>query len=422
MGNKTKNFFAIIALAVVFGAGLHGIRSIATAQAGFLGSLWQDYVVPWSPFAPEAEPMAPAEGAGPVELYKPVLDYEKAVVAGVKKAAPAVVSIIVSKNVPIIEDCPVQPFLDIPEEYQDFFEQNFRVTRPCQKGTQLREIGGGSGFIISTDGMIVTNRHVVLDAKAAYTVFTNDGKKYEAKALARDPVQDIAILKIEASGLPTVELGDSDTIELGQTAIAIGNALAEFRNTVSVGVVSGLARNVTASGQGIVEDFEGVIQTDTAINPGNSGGPLLNLKGEVIGINTAVVSDAQSIGFAIPINRAKRAIRSVQETGEIQSPYLGIRYIMLTPEFAKKQELPVEYGALVRGSGDGPAVIPDSPAARAGLLAEDIILEVNGRKLEGRSLGSTLADYSVGETVMLKVRRGENELSVSVTLAKRPLE
>lgn len=359
-------------------------------------------------------------------LYKPVLDYEKAVIAAVKKASPAVVSITVSKNVPIIENCPINPFLNLPPEFRQFFGDDFfNFSAPCDSGkTKLKEVGSGSGFIISSDGLILTNKHVVADDKASYTVFTNDGKKYEAKVLARDPLQDLAIIKISANNLPTVELGNSNELELGQTVIAIGNALGEFRNTVSVGVVSGLSRNLTATGPGIGEEFiQGVIQTDAAINPGNSGGPLLNLRGQVVGINTAIVSGAQNIGFAIPINRAKRAINSVKTKGEIQSPFLGVRYIIITPEIAEKQKLPVNYGALLRGNNEGPAIVPNSPAAAAGLVAEDIILEVNGRRIDkDNPLQAVLLEFNVGEVVTLKINRNGKEFLVNVTLGKRPPE
>ncbi len=359
-----------------------------------------------------------------ISLYKPAIDYEKAVIAAVKKASPAVVSITISKNVPIIENCPGSPFSDLPPEFQQLFGDQFpQFSVPCEKGgTALQEVGGGSGFIISSDGLILTNKHVAGDPKASYTVFTNDGKKYDAKVLAKDPSQDLAMLKIEASGLPTVELGDSDSIELGQTAIAIGNALGEFRNTVSVGVISGLARSVTASGPGVgQETIEGVVQTDAAINLGNSGGPLLNLQGEVIGINTAIAAGAQNIGFAIPINQAKRDIDSVKKTGDIETPFLGVRYLTISSDIAKQQKLPVDYGALVRGSDDGPAVTPGSPADKAGIVAEDIILELNGKKIDtDYTLGAAISHFSVGETVTLKIRRGGKDLDVQVLLVKRP--
>jgi serine protease Do len=310
----------------------------------------------------------------------------------------------------------------LPPEFRDFFGRGFEFSTPCEKGTEKKEIGGGTGFVVSEDGLILTNKHVVFDTKAEYTVLTNDGKKYDAKVLARDPAQDLAVIKINASGLRPVKLGDSDTIKLGQTAIAIGNSLGEFRNTVSVGVISGLQRTITAGGAGFgSETIQGVIQTDAAINPGNSGGPLLNLKGEVIGINTAIVSGAQNIGFAIPINQAKRDIESVKKTGSIKAPYLGVRYLMVTEEMAKKQNLGASYGALVRGTADGPGVIPDSPAAKAGVLAEDIILEVDGVRVDAdHPLGNLIQKYSIGDTITLKVLRGKETLTLKATLEERP--
>ncbi|KKU91505.1 MAG: Protease Do [Candidatus Jorgensenbacteria bacterium GW2011_GWA1_48_11] len=361
----------------------------------------------------------------PVALYKPVIDYEEAVIGAVKNAAPSVVSIVIAKDLPVIENCPYNPFGDLPPEFQQFFGgQSFQFSQPCEKGTKLQEVGGGTGFFVSADGLILTNKHVVTDASAQYTVLTNDGKKYDARVLARDPVQDLAVIKIDGTGFKPVVMGNSDSVQLGQTAIAIGNALGEFRNTVSVGVISGLARTVTASGGGFgQETLQGVFQTDAAINPGNSGGPLLNLKGEVIGINVAMASGAQSIGFAIPINQAKRDVNSVKQTGGIQTPYLGVRYLAVTPDLAEQQKLLVDYGALVRGSREGPAVIPDSPAAKAGIEAEDVILELDGQKIDqDHSLGYLIQQHNVGDSVGLKVWRGGRVLDLSVTFAPRPTD
>lgn len=360
----------------------------------------------------------------PIPLYKPVIDYENAVISAVDSAAPSVVSIVVTKDLPVIEQCPVDPFSGMPGNFRDFFESGFgfEFSQPCQKGTEKQEVGGGTGFVISEDGLILTNKHVVADTKAEYTVLTNEGKKYDAKVLARDPTQDIAVLKINAPNLKPVKLGDSDAVKLGQTAIAIGNALGEYRNTVSVGVISGLGRTVTASGQGIgTETISGVFQTDAAINPGNSGGPLLNLKGEVIGVNTAMAEGAQSIGFTIPINHAKRAITSVQKTGSIKVPYLGVRYRLVDEELAKTQKLSVDYGALVRGSDEGPATIKNSPADKAGIQAEDIILEANGEKITTENpLATIIQKYNIGDTLILKIQRGDKILALSVVLAERP--
>jgi len=367
-------------------------------------------------------------------LSRPASDYEAAVVDAVKKASPAVVSIVVSKDVPIIEQCPVPggPFSELPPEFPNLFGDGInggefpQLTVPCtvQGKTTLQEVGGGSGFIISTDGFIATNKHVVDDKSASYTVFTNDGKKYAARVVAYDPAQDLAIVKIDASGLPTVTLGDSDAAQLGQTSIAIGNALGEFRNTVSVGVISGLSRNITASGgrsAGGSETIQGVIQTDAAINPGNSGGPLLNLRGEVIGINTAVAQGAQNIGFAIPINQAKRDITSVKQSGTIQAPYLGVHYLTVTPAVAQQKSLPLIYGALVGADQSGAAVASNSPAASAGIRDGDLIYQMNDQVLDAdHPLSQLIANAQVGDRITLLLYRDGKQLSVTATLTVRP--
>ncbi len=355
--------------------------------------------------------------------YSPTVDYEQAVIKAVETASPSVVSVVISKNLPVLERCSYNPFSDLPPGFENFFGNDLGLTVPCDTGKKkLQEVGGGSGFVISSDGMILTNKHVVSDQSAAYTVLTNDGKKYDAKVLARDPLQDLAIIKITATDLPVLALGDSDSIKLGQSAIAIGNALGEFRNTVSVGVISGLSRTIDASGGGIgTETLQGVIQTDAAINPGNSGGPLLNLRGEVIGINSAVASGAQNIGFSIPINQAKRDIESVKKTGVIKTSYLGVRYVTITDDVVKSEKLPVDYGALLKSDKSSPAVVSGSPADKAGLKAQDIVLEINGEKLSGsKQLGLLIQKYSVGDTITLKVRRGDETLSFQVTLEERP--
>ena len=405
MNNNKKILVLIIGAALV--GGFFGSMVLGkSAQANIFTDFYNQFFKALSPSQPGSSVSSPA----PVNT--PTIDYEQAVIKAVEQASPAVISIVISKYVPVIEQCPYNPFSDLPPEFQQFFGGgDFQFYQPCQKGTQLQEIGGGSGFIISSDGLIVTNRHVVSDQKAEYTVFTNDGKKYDAKVLALDTNRDLAVIKISANNLPTLSLGDSDSIKLGQTAIAIGNALGEFRNTVSVGVISGLSRSVTASGAGFAETFEGLIQTDAAINQGNSGGPLLNLKGEVIGINVAMVSGAQNINFAVPINQVKKAIESVQTTGRIITPYLGVRYTTDTNSG----------GALVQGDKNNPAVIPNSPAAKAGVQAGDVIIEVNGEKLsQNESLSSLLQKHNVGDTVTLKVLRNGKETEIQVKLEERP--
>lgn len=419
MRNK-KFLIVVLAVAAIF--------SCAVAVSNFYAALkpqmrqLPEIFSQWR--RPAAESSAASASSSPVVLYKPAIDYEQAVIAAVDRASKAVVSIVISKDLPVIEQCPYNPFMNLPPEFRQFFGEEFEFYQPCQKGMRRQEIGGGSGFIISDEGLIVSNKHVVSDAQASYTVLTNEGGKYEAEILARHPSLDLAVLKVKkAAGknLSVVQLGDSDSVKLGQTAIAIGNALGEFRNTVSTGVISGLARTVTAQGGGTVETIEGVIQTDAAINQGNSGGPLLNLKGEVIGINTAMVVGAQNIGFAIPINQVKKAIESVKANGKIIVPFLGVRFLKITPELAKKEKLPVENGVLLRGNEEGPAVLPDSPAQKAGLLAEDIILEINGEKIgQEHSLVAIIQKYNAGDKIRLKILRGGKEINLEAVLKEKP--
>ncbi len=413
-----RKVLILIIIAGLVGGVAGSIISAGSVHAGVFDDIWN--FLKGSPS--QTGISSPAPSTTTVPLYAPTIDYEQAVVNAVKKASPSVVSIVISKDLPVIENCPYDPFSNLPPEFRSLFGDGAQFSQPCQKGTKLQEVGGGSGFVISENGLVLTNKHVVSDAKADYTVLTNDGKKYSAKVLARDPAQDLAVLKIEASNLPVIKLGNSDSLELGQTAIAIGNSLGEFRNTVSVGVISGLERTITASGETIgSETIQGVIQTDAAINPGNSGGPLLNLRGEVIGINTAIASGAQNVGFAIPVNQAKRDIQSVKTTGDIKTPYLGVRYAMITPDMASSQKLTVDHGALIRGSDDGPAIALDSPAAKAGLQAEDIIFEVNGTKVDqNHPLLNLIQRYNVTDTITLKVQRGDRTLTLPVALAERP--
>ncbi len=414
MNISKKIIVLIIGVALV--GGFFGSLAVADFAKANIIDQFKNFLKPLFPSAGE-EVLTSKES---VQKYESTVDYENAVIKAVEKASPAVVSIIISKNVPIIEQCPYNPFSGLPEEFQQFFGGGIQLYQQCQKGTKLQEVGGGSGFIISNDGLIMTNKHVVYDKDALYTVLTNDGKKYDAKVLAQSPALDLAVVKIKAENLPIIFLGDSEGLRLGQTTIAIGNALGEFRNTVSVGVVSGLARTIIASGGDMVETIEGVIQTSAAINPGNSGGPLLNLKGEVIGINVATVSGAQNVSFAIPVNQAKKAIESVKKTGKIISPYLGVRYILISSELAKKEKLSVDSGALIRGGSDGPAIVKNSPAAKAGIQAKDVILEINGKKIsQEHSLASLIQEYSVGDVITLKILRDGKETEIKVTLEER---
>jgi serine protease Do len=363
---------------------------------------------------------------------QPIFSQDSLVVDAVKKTNPAVVSIIISQEVPKYENCinsdqqpqsQQNPFGDLFPGFN--FDFNIPQSQLCQNGTQKQDVGGGSGFFVSSDGLIVTNKHVVDQKNAEYTVFTNDGKKHTATVVARDPVLDIALIKIQGSGFPFLTLGDSDILDVGQSVIAIGNALGEFRNTVSVGVVSGLARSITAGddSSGNTEVLDHVIQTDAAINPGNSGGPLLDLSGDVIGVNVAVAQGSQSIGFALPINSVKSSIESVKSTGKIVRPYLGIRFVPINTEMKNANNLTVDYGVLVKAGATASelAVIPGSPADKAGIVENDIILEVDGVKLDDKTnLASIIREKKIGDVVNLKILHRGAEKTVQVTLAAAP--
>lgn len=353
-----------------------------------------------------------------------IFSQDSFVIDTVKKTNPAVVSIIISQEVPKYEayvdpNQQQNPFGDMFPGFQ-FPGFDLNIPQYRQNGTEKKEIGGGSGFFVSNDGLIVTNKHVVDQKNAEYTVFTNDGKKHVAKVIARDSILDIALIKIEGSGFTSLNLGNSDTLDVGQSVIAIGNALGEYRNTVSVGVVSGLSRSITAGdNSGKSEVLDHVIQTDAAINPGNSGGPLLNLRGEVIGVNVAVAQGSQSIGFALPINSVKSVVESVKATGKIVRPYLGVRYVAINAEMKDKNNLTVDYGVLVKAGATASdlAVIPGSPADKAGIVENDIILEIDGVKLDDKTnLSSIIREKKIGQVINLKILHKGTEKTVQVTL------
>jgi len=330
-----------------------------------------------------------------------------------KRVCPAVITIVISKDLPKIEG-----FYFLP-----FGGQKFIVPKVEGNKKERTKIGGGSGFIVSPDGYVFTSNHVVGDKEADYTIILEPGKKYPAKIISRDPINDVAVLRINAKNLPYLELGDSDQIELGQTVIAVGNALGEFHDTVSTGVVSGLSRYITAF-SGIDQEaamLQGLIQTDAAINPGNSGGPLVDLESKVIGINTAVVLGAQNIGFAIPINYAKKDFEEVKKYGKIKRPFLGVKYILLNKEIAEKNKLPLQDGALiVRETLGETAVVKDSAAEKAGLKEFDIILECQGEKItEKNPLSHILQKFKIGDEVSLKVLRAKKEITLKIKLEEK---
>lgn len=398
---------------------LVGIIILAIVVASFLGAFFgfiSGGVA--GVFAPKIEqkikqnfPSLIAKKTDPKENKQEVIIEDSAVIDVVSNASPAVVSIIITKEIS-----------NARSYFDDFFNPFFGGNQNYQEeGDSVeREVGGGSGFFITADGFIMTNRHVVEDANASYSVLTNDGKKYPAKILARDPVRDVAILKIEGENFPILSLGDSDSLRIGQTVIAIGNSLGEFSNSVSRGIVSGLKRNVDAgSGLGSTERLTDIIQTDAAINPGNSGGPLLDIQGNVIGINVAVAQGAENIGFALPVNQTKRLIEQAKGGAKITIPFLGVRYIVINSEVQKEAQLPFDYGVLImRGSKlTDLAVIPGSPADKAGLVENDIILEIDGKKInKDNQLSDVVSKHNVGEKITLKIWHKGDTKEVQVTL------
>jgi serine protease Do len=274
---------------------------------------------------------------------------------------------------------------------------------------------------VSADGLIVTNKHVVSDTSTQYSVFTNDGTEYQATIEATDPTNDIAILKINAKNLPVVELGSSDNLQAGQTAIAIGNALGQYQNSVTVGVISAIGRVIQAGDTtgGSVESLDNVIQTDAAINPGNSGGPLLNIEGQVVGMNTAVDQTGQSIGFAIPISLVQSALDSYTANGRIVRPMLGVRYITISKEYATENNLAVSQGALLYSSTDSPAVVSGSPADNAGLKNGDIITKIGNTTLTTTTtLMSVVETYKVGDKIAVTYIRDGKTSTVNITLVE----
>ncbi|MBI3671756.1 trypsin-like peptidase domain-containing protein [Candidatus Azambacteria bacterium] len=321
---------------------------------------------------------------------------EKLVIEIVKKASPAVVNIIISQ-----------------EDKKIFKKDKERV------------VGGGSGFIISNDGLILTNRHVVSDEKAKYTAETQAGKRYPITIIGRDQINDIAILKINSGNdLPFLELGNSENLHIGQTVITIGNALSQFHNSVSKGITSGLLRVVSTEGSDdeVAQNLRGLIQTDAAINPGNSGGPMLNTEGKVIGINAVVVHGAQNISFAIPISNAKKDIEDIKKFGKIIQPSLGVRYVVVNDEFQKKYNLPINYGAWIikEHLPHDLAVTKGSTADKAGIKEDDIILEFNNTAIkDGVGLDQLVAKTNVGDIISIKILRDKKEKILKTKMLER---
>jgi serine protease Do len=294
-------------------------------------------------------------------------------------------------------------------------------------GNMQQMQSAGTGMILTSDGLILTNRHVVDNQSATYTVILSNGKSYPAKVVSVDTANDVAFVRIEASGLSTVKLGDSGSVKVGQKVVAIGNALGQFQNSVTEGIISGLSRGVEAGDSsglaGSSEQLQNLLQTDAAINSGNSGGPLVNLDGQVVGMNTAVAGQgAQNIGFAIPINDVKPLIDSVKQKGRIVRPYLGVRYMALDQQTARANNLSVTVGAWVQAADDSmPGVVPDSPADKAGVKEGDIITKINSDKIDStHSLQSVIGKHKPGDSVALTVIRDGKTITLKATLAEGP--
>lgn len=279
----------------------------------------------------------------------------------------------------------------------------------------------GSGFVISADGLIVSNKHVVSDTSGTYQVITSNDKKYDVQKIYRDPLNDIAILKIDPNqntgySLTPVSMGDSGHLQVGQYVVAIGTALGQFKNTVTTGVISGIGRQIQAGDQfqGMVEQLDNVIQTSAPINPGNSGGPLVDSSGNVIGINTAVAQNGQNIGFALPINVVKDSLNNFNQTGQFNRPYLGVEYKMIAKDVALLNNVPT--GAYVQ------SVVQGSPADKAGIQQGDIIVKINGQRLDqnDNALASIIAKAKVGDTITISVWRNNSTQDLKTTLQSAP--
>lgn len=335
-----------------------------------------------------------------VQTKMEIVDEETVVTRVVESSTESVVTVAISK--------------DVINNSLDVFRQMFGVSQEKAETTNIeRDIG--TGFIISEDGLIVTNKHVVSEVGAKYKVVIGKDETVEVVNIYRDPINDLAIIKVNKTGLKPVEMGDSSKLKVGQTVIAIGTALGEFRSTVTKGVISGLGRGITAGGFGVVmEKLEDVIQVDAAINSGNSGGPLFDSSGRVIGVNVAVSQGGQNIGFALPINLVKQSVNNFKTTGEFDRPYLGVAYQVISKEAALLNEVPA--GAYIQ------TIIENSPAQKAGLKIGDIITEVDGQKLvemEDNSIAGIVNQKKIGDTINIKYFRDKTETEVEVKLEKK---
>jgi S1-C subfamily serine protease len=331
------------------------------------------------------------ETAAPAATQPVTIDESSAVIDVAAKVGPAVVKISTGSN-----GDPTDP-LSIPET------------------------GVGSGVIYDANGWILTNRHVVADSDEL-TVELADGRELSGRIYGIDTLTDLAIVKVDATGLPTASVGDSDALEVGQLTIAIGSPLGTYSNTVTSGILSARGRSIQVEGGSL----NNLLQTDTAINPGNSGGPLLDAAGNIIGINTAVATSAEGIGFAIPINIARPIMEQAVAGEKIARPYIGVRFQTIDVQMAEERDLPVSDGALINDGPGGqsqPGIVPDGPADEAGLESGDIVTAIEGVELDGdHPLDAVVSQFAPGDTITLDILRDGTERSIDITLGTRPAD
>jgi serine protease Do len=377
-------------------AGGLGVVVAASLAAAIVGSLGTYGILAATGALDQPTATVAPVGQGQ-QVTQPVpvsIDESSAITQAAAKASPAIVTIAVTGAA----GNPNDPFSTIPQE------------------------GIGSGVIFDSNGWIVTNKHVVSGA-GTLTVTLEDGREFTGKVYGIDTLTDLAIVKVDATGLPTATIGDSSAAKVGQLAIAIGSPLGTYTNSVTAGIVSAFGRTITVQDGTVIRNL---IQTDAAINPGNSGGALLDSAGNVIGINTAVAQTAEGIGFAIPVNIARPIMQQALAGQQLARPWIGIRYVAITPAIAKQDNLPVEQGAWINAvdsSGQAvDAIVPNSPAATAGLKDGDIITAVDGTAIDANHpLDDTLTQFAPGRTIALEVLRNGQQETITVTLGTRPV-
>lgn len=398
MNTKSQKTILIIAAVILVLGGLY--------SSGIFGNNFSflDKYFRFPKLSPVSGPPS-SQAGGTIKIT----NEESVVINAVESVSPAVVTVGISQSAGSQNMMLFDPF----DPFAPFRQQ------PNQPNTQKIEQDIGSGFIVDKSGLIVTNKHVVSDTQATYKVITKDDKSYDVVKIYRDPANDLAILKVNFPGndnnIAVVKMGDSTKIKVGQLAIAIGTALGQFRNTVTTGVISGIGRGITAGSpfEGYAERLDNVIQTDAAINPGNSGGPLLNSSGEVIGVNAAVSSEGQNIGFALPINVIKDALVNFNQTGQFDRPYIGVRYKVITKDVALMNEVPE--GAYIM------EVIDNSPAQNAGIEQGDIIIKIDSTRLTGTNseLSKFISSKKVGDRISVTVWRNGKEVNINLTLGNQ---